>query len=557
MTRDRPSPLTVLLPCFLLTLLLGLASDGVYHDDDLTHFLVARWAWWFPEYLIHLWGRPGLTIPLASVAYIGDSPIAWHLCRVLSAIVTAAGAMLAAKTAVRLGIARPGLVILFCYLQPLAFLLAGTTLTENFAAFYLIAATYLLITSRPIAASLVFSLVFVTRHEALVLLPVWLLAILFADQSLPRRMISALCSVWTPILHNLLFFACLGAWPFAQFLNARGSTEYLPGGPLSYIPDALYAVPPALAGLALVGAFAMARNGQFLIPSLVFIFFAAHATIKTFGLFASGGYGRFLVAIAPLIAILAAAGFGKFALRFRERRNTAGPWMIFASIWLLGWIAVEVHFGSRLQQYASMTLPSWCIHWALWATRAVVALILILLIVCSIGEPGRRVTKVAIAALTVACALQFFAIVRPMRLRTEKLRVRDTVDWIRAQGLNDAPIFACNPWVTYFLRLVENPRVHKGPRLLASMPVGTIVIWDSIYSPSDFHRIDLDSLSRDSNYQEIHSPDSKSNAVALHVFRKITNTPIPSEPDPTYPPDPMAHLNPPLGKYYVHEHPPQ
>ena len=55
--------LYVVAPCFVLTVTLGLLSDGAYHDDDLTHFLMARWVRWYPGYLLHIWGRPGLTVP--------------------------------------------------------------------------------------------------------------------------------------------------------------------------------------------------------------------------------------------------------------------------------------------------------------------------------------------------------------------------------------------------------------------------------------------------------------------------------------------------------------
>ena len=79
-----------LLPCFIGTILLGLLSNGVHHDDDLTHFLMARWTRWFPVYLLNVWGRPGATIPLAAVAWIGDTDTAWHACRLLSAVVSAA-----------------------------------------------------------------------------------------------------------------------------------------------------------------------------------------------------------------------------------------------------------------------------------------------------------------------------------------------------------------------------------------------------------------------------------------------------------------------------------
>ena len=63
------------------------------------------------------------------------------------------------------------------------------------------------------------------------------------------------------------------------------------------------------------------------------------------------------------------------------------------------------------------------------------------------------------------------------------------VAWLKARDLDQQPLFTTNPWATYFLDLVELPRAHKGPRLLASMPIGTVFVWDSLYSPSDYHHL--------------------------------------------------------------------
>ena len=57
-----------------LSVWMGLRSDGVYHDDDLTHLQMARWAWQYPRYLLHDWGRPGFTVLYASPASAGWAP---------------------------------------------------------------------------------------------------------------------------------------------------------------------------------------------------------------------------------------------------------------------------------------------------------------------------------------------------------------------------------------------------------------------------------------------------------------------------------------------------
>ena len=55
----------------VLSITMGVLSDGTHQDDDLTHYQMARWAWHYPAYLLDNWGRPGFTIPYAPAAGLG------------------------------------------------------------------------------------------------------------------------------------------------------------------------------------------------------------------------------------------------------------------------------------------------------------------------------------------------------------------------------------------------------------------------------------------------------------------------------------------------------
>ena len=235
--RSSGAVIATVAAVFLLTAVLGLCSDGVYHDDDLTHFMMARWARWCPEYLLHLWGRPGLTVPLAGVSWIGDAATAWHLARLLSAVVTALTALLAARLAMRLGIKPAWLVVLMCGLQPLNLVLGATTLTENFTAFYLVAAVLLLAKGRPTIASAVFSIALLTRHEAAVFLPVWYLALLAGDFPIRRKIPAFLAAISAPVLHNILFRIVFEDWPVTML--------FAPPGIKRIPPDQSAGLPPA------------------------------------------------------------------------------------------------------------------------------------------------------------------------------------------------------------------------------------------------------------------------------------------------------------------------
>lgn len=529
-------------PLFALSVGLGLLSDGAYHDDDLTHFLMARWSRWFPGYLLHIWGRPGLTIPLASVSWIGDSQTAWHLARVLSALATAASAMFAADVAGRIGIRRRWIVVILLYAQPLAMLLSFTTLTENWTALYLIAAVALLYRERLLLGSLVFSCALVSRHEAIILLPLWCGAVWMRRVSVGRGVVTLATSLWAPLAHNVAFFLVYDEWPVRVYFEATGSTQYLPTGWLTYIPQTFYAIPPVLGALAILGGGEVLRRRAFLVVAIPAVFWATQAVLRAFGLFASGGYARFLVSVAPFVALLAAAGLESC---FRGRRLRAAC-IVCAGLLALGWLAIELECAS-----GRWVPPNW-VPGTLRVTAS--ALVLICLAAAfTRADRSRAIVPLAAVMLMATCLLQIIALVRPLRLSAEARAVHGLCVWLHREGLGRRPLFATDPWLPYFAGLVENPRARKGPELLASMPEGTIVVWDSTYSPSDFHRIPRELLDTNAAYDELTFRPASSGRSAFRIYQKVAPTTEPVSTLPPYPPDLTSRSRPVRGIYYVRD----
>src|SRR5437870_4057622 len=74
--------------------------------------------------------------------------------------------------------------------------------------------------------------------------------------------------------------------------------------------------------LALVGAPTLWRRpGGKIVIATAATYLAAHTVIYRFGLFASGGYFRFLVPLGPFVALAGAAALGEF---WRTAREPAG-----------------------------------------------------------------------------------------------------------------------------------------------------------------------------------------------------------------------------------------
>ncbi|MFO0973430.1 MAG: hypothetical protein U1A27_08345 [Phycisphaerae bacterium] len=536
---------------FAVAMVLGLLSDGVHHDDDLAHFLMARWAGWFPEYLLHFWARPGFTLLHAAAAWVGSGATAWHVCRLLSAAVTLTATLLAVRVAEQWRVRPLWAVAAACAAQPVAFVLSYTTLTENVAALWVMGAVALLLSGRRGLASAVFSLALVTRYDTAVMLPAWWWGL---GRGAPRGAArgpawpAVLLSLWAPAAQAVLLRGILGIDVWQLWSRPRGSSEYHPAGPLAYVPQLLLAVPPVIAALALVGGARLAGQRRGWLPMMAASFAAAHVGVKALGLYASGGFARFMVAVFPLVAICAAAGLAapeSAGFGVRRRRSA---WRAAALVFAVGGAALAwEHQAGRLR------LPS--ARAATWRVCAAGG-VAVLCGLCGAGRAtgGRRAAARGVAGvLALSVLAQWVALARPLRPNPAARRIDEAVGWVRSAGLADRPIFACSPWVAHRLGLVESPRIRKSVRLLASMPVGTVVVWDAVYCANDYHRVPLAVVRDDGAYVRRRAwPDDASALPEVAVFEKVSATAVPRDDPPSYPPDIMGTQTP-NGSYYVRD----
>ncbi|MEE8386203.1 MAG: phospholipid carrier-dependent glycosyltransferase [Dehalococcoidia bacterium] len=312
-----------------------LSSEGILHFDDLTHYLYANWAWQWPEYLLDEWGRPGFT-----ALYFLPARFGWAACRGLSALLTAGSAWLAFRIAQRMGLRHAWAAVLLCYAQPLFFQLSQTTLTETPLAFYLTAGVYLAQRGRWSFSAALLSLGFVTRHEAIIFLPVW---VFFAwrEGVKPWRLWPIL---WAPLVVNALA-PLAGLQPaIYRLLEPEPSGQYGHGGWLTFFCRSMEAWGPGVMVLAMVGLAAAWRKerGGRLVVTCVVTYFSVQTVIRALGLFDSGGYARFLVAVSPLVAVTALAGWQQlWAARLRRRRAAV---ILTAASMILLWLAMERQF---------------------------------------------------------------------------------------------------------------------------------------------------------------------------------------------------------------------
>lgn len=540
--RDRRLATILLALGLALTVACGrVYPDGLVHFDDLTHYLFAKWAWTWPSYLLNDWGRPGFTIP-----YFLPAALGWPACRVLSALVHAAAAWLAYAVAVRLGIRRAWAVIPLCYVQPLFFNLAQTTLTESPMALYVTASVYLALRARWGWSAAIMSLAFITRHEAVILALPWAWGAWRAG--VPWRQWWPL--IGAPAAINLAAVVA-GVQPAIELLFApRASTQYGRGGWLTFLCRSLEASGPGVMVLAIAGLASLWRNrAARLTLAVALTYFLAHTAIRALGLYASGGYARFLVPIAPLVAIAALAGWNRLIDSDAvERRRCA---VALAAGMLILWASLERQFEIHdrmhdiLAEFPQVAQARTALR---WTTGLLLAACVAVLVADRVRmrrasheatSERRDNSVVAAPAIVVIClvALSAWKLAGPIRPPPEAPIVRETLAWLREAGHGDREVISANVWIDYVTGRNLPPDRPSVREALAAAPIGALFAWENQFAASEDHRLPLSDFLDHPAWRLIHqsSPRPGGRAPYLLIFQKINDWPPPAPAAPVAP----------------------
>ncbi len=310
----------ILIGGVLASLLIWARSPGSPLDDEVAHIVMARNAWNYPEFLLHVWGRVGNTL-----IYMAPSLFGLNGARLMSLVLSAATVLVTTEVAREMGLKRLYLIPLMLWFQPWFLSLSFIALTEIPFMWFMILGIYLCLRDRYGGAALMAGILPLIRHEGIALTGLWFLYLLANRQ----WRASLLC--WLPLIaYNLIYLVVLQV-PFNQtplmlYFQPQPTTAYGSGSLFHFIPFTIVAIGPPIFLTSLRGvhvALSRPSRGGLLLLSYA-AYFVLHTLIYHFGLFASGGYGIFLFPMAPCMAILAALGVDTLFARADTLRRPRG-----------------------------------------------------------------------------------------------------------------------------------------------------------------------------------------------------------------------------------------
>jgi len=323
----------------------GLLSPSLPQNDAWTHYLHLRAGLADPRALLDPWDRPGFTLLYASASALG-----LHAARLVSAVLAAVAAAATVRAARGLALPHPWLAGLFFLAQYDVFGQAGSTMTElPFAAAFAVALVGI-VERRPWVAAAGLAWCGVTRPEG--------------------PLFSALGAAWLLLRERRAWPAAAALAGFPLYVAAGAAAH---GDPLWMVSSNPYqglvgarfelrqlreswffgalrqGQPPALRALEVAGAVAVLRDRlrprpggaghlAFLLAPLLVSYLLL--TFLRIGPSDAWRESRYLVAVAPALALLGAAGLE--ALLEIAPRLVAAVFLYVAgwsAVWAIAWHA--------------------------------------------------------------------------------------------------------------------------------------------------------------------------------------------------------------------------
>ena len=463
MARETRQALILCAGFLLLWIVWGQLSPGTYDDDDVTHYFVARESLEEPSNLISLWARPLFTAVYALPAQLGYGAV-----EVLTALIMAVTLFLTFRVARRLDIQPAWMVIPFTAWQPILFKLGFSSLVEPIGALALIAALDAILSRRDRTAALVAGLLPLARFELIVLVPFLLVPLL------RRARVTTVALVAVPmLLWNIGGWIFEGdpIWLASQILGNEFGRSFAGARPLHHYVQAFPFVTGGVLLVPVLLGFAAPWRGRHelsIVRVLLLVFLGTLSFLAwdahEFG--GSVGYLRHVVAVGPLIGIVAAYGL----MSWRSRATVPG------------WAAIVVAVGAGLavcglrvymevyEHPVNRTVEPWM------TAAAAVAVGLVVVV-----SRTRAWLPVAVAVLAGAVTVISEP---PIPLDVEREGMRQAVEIVTEHGRGEA--VAVNHPFYLFLADADRLDTLRYPRLtmanLERLRPGSFVVWENHYS---------------------------------------------------------------------------
>ena len=300
---------------FIVLLFFAFFTEGTCDTgDSVFHYFFAKYAFRYPENFLNHWAKPFfvlLSAPFAQFGFVG--------IKVFNCCVATITVWLVYKVAKLLFFSNAWLAPAFLIFTPGYFTHIFSGLTEPLFGMLLMWALYLFFSKKIVSASVVLSFLPFVRSEGLIIVGVFAIYFIF-DKRL---------RVLPWLLFGHLFYSLVGAyyhhdllWVFTKIPYSDSTGKYGSGNWNHFLIQLNYIIGVPLYAFLVLGFVVklkkLVAKGFFKTvfdsssASILYVLFSAfivaHSLFWYFGIFESLGMKRVLIAVVPLVALIALEG---------------------------------------------------------------------------------------------------------------------------------------------------------------------------------------------------------------------------------------------------------
>lgn len=426
---------------FVYYLIVSLISQGYYQHDEVTHLIQIQRFWHSPLlYLTDPWSRGGYKVLYAIPTLLG-----YYAVITTNILFTVGAAWNSYRIARIYELKYAWLAILLTGLQPFVINLSFRCYAEVPAMFFITLLVHLYLKKRWVWVAIVASYLFTIRAELVVF------ALLLGGYFVIRKKwIPFLCLGIAPVILNILGFCLNGDPLYVWHLMVQGGLkDTYPRNGFFYF----WLMLPEISGMIVVflfitGYLAILYRGKekwtalkkyhavFIVFTVYFLMHCAF-TAQSFGFGRSGGVGRFMLVILPIVSVIALIGINFLVAdenKWYKLVLCSIPFLLLLLLWCcMDKVAPLVYHG-----YATL-------NFKMYNIAALVATFIMAIILIFKAE-GR-----ALVAGSLAFIISLYAIrcIKPFPLTGEDKNLETVVSWLSQSNIHPRQLYANHPVVCY------------------------------------------------------------------------------------------------------------
>lgn len=489
---DDNKALLITLVLFAVWVAQGLISQELYSDDDLGHFMIARYAPRHPLLFLDVWGRPLVTLLYSPAAQVNITA-----GRLTSAVLGGLTCYLTYIYARERGYPRAWLIPLLLGVMPRFSGLCYNIETGLVASFVLAAALALYAKGRENLAALTLSFAPLGRNECVLFVFIFVAVFLYRKKWKTAALAFSGLFIW-----NLAGF--LTSWDPLWLLhnNPYGKPyEVLTDGFLHYFRKFVEITGPIHAPMFIAGIYYSVKRWRqkdsLLLPALWGALFLFHvilwgvgATMYTMGL------TRYFNPSTPLVALIALYGLNAVIDSAKSRTDIAVTVLIAVSTAFL--LASDTAGAKTLIVAAAAVL----------ALRANAAF-----------GGSRRTAERAVVAGILIFAATYYLPIKAEPMHENHVALKNAAEGYKKNAAGEFTL-SSDMWFSYFAD--RDPFDHSQNNMvtmenLEKAPLGAIVVWEPHYAGGErYGNVPVEALLKNPSFAPLWADTD----VGVFVFRK-------------------------------------